>query len=127
MALADPTITEQANSVTLMTAVVIVLMFSLYTHAQGDKLAVTVPHRLTLSRLRDTTVSSEVIDFVGGRGQVRVEVVGDVGATVVAVKPAAGAIESIPARSRRIEGGDLVYVVARPDVIRRLESRSTML
>lgn len=78
LALADPAITQQANSVTLMTAVIMVLMLSLYTHSKGDQLAVEVPRRISWTDLRDRTVSNEVVELVGGRGQVTVEVVGAV-------------------------------------------------
>lgn len=48
--------------------------------------------------------------------------VGGVGATVVAVKAAGEPIEPIPARSRPLAVGDLVYVVAKPASIRQLEA-----
>lgn len=78
LALADPAITQQANSVTLVTAVIVVLMLSLYTHAQGDTLAVDIPRRLSWERLRERTVSTDVVERVGGLGRVTVEVVGAV-------------------------------------------------
>lgn len=78
LALADPTITQSANSVALMTAVVVVLMLSLYTHALGDSLAERVPHRISLRGLSARTVSGDVVELVGGFGQVAVEVVGEV-------------------------------------------------
>lgn len=45
--------------------------------------------------------------------------------TVVAVKPTDGAVEAIPPKSRTIEAGDTLYVVARPDRVRRLETDAT--
>jgi hypothetical protein len=78
LALADPAITQQANSVILMTAVVVVSMLTLYTHAKGDALAAEAPKQITWQQLRDRTVSSDVIELVGGRGQVTIEVVGGV-------------------------------------------------
>ena len=78
LALADPAITQQANSTTLVTAVIVVLMLTLYTHAKGDQLGGEAPRRLSWRELRDRTVSREVVDLVGGFGQVRVEVVGEV-------------------------------------------------
>ncbi|MFB6132233.1 MAG: potassium channel family protein [Halanaeroarchaeum sp.] len=78
LAFVDPTITQSANSVALMTAVVVVTMLSLYTHSLGDRLATEVPHRFTLERLRATTVSADVVELVGGRGEVPVSVVGEV-------------------------------------------------
>ena len=78
LALADPAITQQANSVTLITAVIVVLMLALYTHSRGDALGDEVPRRLSWRRIRDRTVSSDVVELVGGRGRVTVEVVGSV-------------------------------------------------
>lgn len=78
LAFVDPSITESANSIALMTAVVVVLMLSLYTHSLGDRLATTIPHHISLQTLRETTISTDVIDFVGGRSEVQVSVVGEV-------------------------------------------------
>lgn len=78
LALADPAITQQANSITLVTAVIVVLMISLYTHAKGDQLGSEAPRRLSWKQLRDRTVSREVVELVGGLGEVRIEVVGGV-------------------------------------------------
>ncbi|MFB6268144.1 MAG: TrkA C-terminal domain-containing protein [Halodesulfurarchaeum sp.] len=78
LALVDPMITQQAESGALMTAVIVVLMASLYTHSMGDRLATQVPHHISWSRIRERTVSSDVVELVGGRGQVRVEVVGGI-------------------------------------------------
>ena len=50
--------------------------------------------------------------------------IGDLGATVVAVKPASRGVQPVPQRSRIVEAGDVLYVVARPDAIRRLEAGS---
>ena len=50
--------------------------------------------------------------------------VGDVELTVVAVKPADGAVEAVPARNRTLSPGDRLYVIARPEALRRLEARS---
>lgn len=52
------------------------------------------------------------------------ETVGDLGATVVAVKPAEGSVEPVPVRDRSIDAGDLVYVVGSPAAIRQLEERA---
>lgn len=50
--------------------------------------------------------------------------VGDLGATVVAVKPSDEPVEPVPPRSRALVAGDLVYVVASPAAIRQLEERA---
>lgn len=78
LALADPAITQQANSVTLMTAVVIISMITLYAHAKGDGLAAVAPRRLSWRTIRDRTVSNEVVEFMAGGNRVTVEVVGAV-------------------------------------------------
>lgn len=78
LAFVDPSITQSANSVALMTAVVVVLMLSLYTHSLGDRLATTVPRHFSFRSIRETTISADVVDFVGGRGEVTVSVVGEV-------------------------------------------------
>lgn len=51
--------------------------------------------------------------------------VGDVEATVAAVRPAAGSIEPIPPRTRVLGVGDVLYLVARPDVVRDIEARAS--
>ncbi|UWG48795.1 TrkA, K+ transport system, NAD-binding component [Halanaeroarchaeum sp. HSR-CO] len=50
--------------------------------------------------------------------------VGDLGATVVAVKPTEDAVDPVPPMSRPLAAGDLVYVVASPATIRQLEERA---
>lgn len=50
--------------------------------------------------------------------------VADANATVVAVGPPGGAIEAIPSRDRTLVAGDTLYVVARPEDLRRLEARA---
>ncbi len=79
MALSDKTITRNQNSVALVVAIVVVLMVTLYAHAQGDKLGADLPRRFTIRQLTERTLSTDVVELVGGRGQVRVTVAGDVG------------------------------------------------
>lgn len=50
--------------------------------------------------------------------------VGEVDAPVVAIKPDAGAVHPLPSRSRTLGPGDTLYAVARPDVIRALETKA---
>jgi hypothetical protein len=78
LALADPAIVEAENNVALLVAIVVVLMLTLYAHAQGDKLGAAVPRRFTLQSIAERTLSTDVVELVGGRGQVRVRVAGDV-------------------------------------------------
>jgi hypothetical protein len=63
----------------ILIAILVVLMITLYAHAKGDELGANVPHRISLRTLRERTLSSDVVELVGGRGEVRVEVVGEVG------------------------------------------------
>ncbi|MFC6771072.1 potassium transporter TrkA, partial [Halorubrum pallidum] len=78
LALNDETIRSSEHAPALLTAIVVVLMLSLYAHAQGDKLGASVPKRISLQQLRDRTLSSDVIELVGGRGRVTVEIAGEV-------------------------------------------------
>jgi hypothetical protein len=77
----------------------------------------------SLLRVADETMAavtiSEGADVVG-------ETLGSLDVTVAAVRPASGPIRAIPTRSRVIEAGDTLYVVARPDVLRRLDLRTSV-
>jgi len=79
MALNDPTFTQSANQVRLSVALIVVLMLSLYAHSAGDKMGAEFPRRLSLRKLTNRTLSTDVVELVGGRGQVAVRVAGDVG------------------------------------------------
>lgn len=78
LAISDPVVRESTNSVVLISAIMVVLMLSLYAHNRGDAMGATFPKRVSLRGLRNRTLSTDVIDLVGGRGRVRVEVSGDV-------------------------------------------------
>lgn len=78
LALNDPTIRGAPNSVTLTVALIVVMMLTLYAHNRGDVLGSSLPRRLTLRALRTQTLSRDVVELVGGRGQVRVSVLGEV-------------------------------------------------
>lgn len=79
LALNDPTFTQSANQVRLTVAVVVVLMLSLYAHNAGDRMGTEFPRRLSLRKLTERTLSTDVVELAGGRGQVRVTVSGEVG------------------------------------------------
>jgi len=79
MAFNDVTVVQSSNSVALVTALVVVLMGCFYAHAKGDALGASVPKHFSLKRLRERTLSRDVVDLVGGIGQVRVPIVGAVG------------------------------------------------
>ncbi|MDG5776390.1 TrkA C-terminal domain-containing protein [Haloarculaceae archaeon H-GB1-1] len=76
LAIADPTVTQSANAPSVMTGLLVVAMMSLYAHNRGDAMGARVPKRLSLSKLRERTLSTEV--KLPGRDEVRVRVVGDV-------------------------------------------------
>ncbi|WP_136717212.1 potassium channel family protein [Halorientalis salina] len=78
LALADPAITESANAPTVVTGILVVTGLSLYAHAKGDQLGANFPKRLSFSKLRERTLSRDVIELIGGRDEVRLTVTGDV-------------------------------------------------
>ncbi|GGM31872.1 hypothetical protein GCM10009006_11750 [Haloarcula argentinensis] len=78
MALADKSITQAPNAERIITAIILVGMVSLYAHSKGDQLGANFPKRLSLQGLRDKKLSADVVEFVGGRDEVRIRIVGDV-------------------------------------------------
>jgi hypothetical protein len=79
LALNDPTVTGSAYQIRFTVAIVVVLMMTLYAHSMGDKFGAEMPRKLSIRRLTERTLSTDVIELVGGRGEVRVTVAGDVG------------------------------------------------
>ncbi|WP_293027432.1 TrkA C-terminal domain-containing protein [Natronococcus sp.] len=67
-----------AQSPRLLVAVLVVLMLALYAHNEGDKLGAELPRRLSLSGLRQRTLSADVIEFVGAAGQVPIRPTGEI-------------------------------------------------
>jgi hypothetical protein len=78
LALADQSIVRSANAPTVLTSILVVTGAALYAHARGDQMGATMPRRFSLKRLREQTLSPEVVELVGGRGEVQIEVVGEV-------------------------------------------------
>lgn len=78
LALNDPTIRANASGTTILVAIVVVLMISLYAHSKGDEMGASFPRRISWRGLRERTLSTDVVELVGGRGQVRVEITGDI-------------------------------------------------
>ena len=78
LALVDPTISTLPNSERVIIAILVVMMMTLYAHSQGDKLGVAFPRRLSLRTLRERTLSTDVVELVGGHGEVRVTPSGEV-------------------------------------------------
>jgi hypothetical protein len=62
-----------AQSTTGVAAILVVLMLSLWAHAQGDKLGASLPRQLTLSRLRGTDFSTDFLERVDTYGQIRIK------------------------------------------------------
>ncbi len=78
LALADRTITAAPNAERVVTAIIVVSMASMYAHAKGDQMGAEFPRRLSLGKLRERTLSADVVELVGGRREVRVRVVGEI-------------------------------------------------
>jgi hypothetical protein len=78
LALADPAVLREGQE-RLVVALVVVLMLAFYAHAKGDAMAAEFPRRISLRKLRERTLSTDVVEWAGGRGQVRVTVTGEVG------------------------------------------------
>ena len=76
LALNDPAVLESGTRVVV--ALLVVLMISLYAHAKGDAMGASMPKRLSLKKIRDRTLSTDVVELVGSRGEVRIEIAGDV-------------------------------------------------
>lgn len=73
----------------------------------------------SLLRTADETMAAVAV----GAGSDLVEsTVGDAEVVVAAVRPADGAVQPIPSRAYAFGAGDLVYLVGRPDAIRRFEA-----
>ncbi|AOW81101.1 potassium transporter TrkA [Halodesulfurarchaeum formicicum] len=75
MGFIDP---QMADSWTGITATAVILMASLWAHSQGDKLAVATPRGLTLRRLRESRLSSDLIERIDTLGQVHIRPIGDI-------------------------------------------------
>ena len=73
----------------------------------------------SLLRNADETMASVA---VGAGSDLDGSTVGEVGAVVAAVRPAESSVRPIPPRSYAFGAGDLVYLVGRPDAIRRFET-----
>lgn len=78
LALTDQSVTRQATGPVVVVAILVVLMMSLYAHAKGDAMGASFPRYVSLRMLREQTLSADVVERVGGRGQVRVQVAGGV-------------------------------------------------
>jgi hypothetical protein len=63
-----------ATSPAALVALLIVMMATTYAHNRGDQMGATFPRRITIQRLRDRTLSRDVIERVGGFGQARIRV-----------------------------------------------------
>jgi hypothetical protein len=79
LALNDPTIRASENATVLLVAIIVVAMLSLYAHSKGDELGESLPRHVSLRKFTERSLSSDVVELVGGRGQVYVRVAGEVG------------------------------------------------
>lgn len=70
---------EIVASPAALVSALVVMMATLYAHAQGDKMGAEFPRRLTLRGLSERSLSADVVERVGRFGHVRVRVTGEVG------------------------------------------------
>lgn len=115
LGLIDPSITSSPR---LMVALVVIMMLSLYAHAQGDKLGSTLPRRFSLRELGTRTLSGDVIFNVGGIGHVEITPVGEV-KDIEGYPPLSSELRTELARSTWEFSADLPI----EELERRLESR----
>ena len=73
----------------------------------------------SLLRTADETMAAIT---VGAGSALEGSTVGDVAVVVAAVRPEDGSVQPIPPRSYAFDPGDLVYLVGRPDALRRFEA-----
>jgi len=76
----------------------------------------------TLLRGVDETMSAIT---VGAGSELVGERVDSIKTAVLAIRPAGGKLTPLPDRGRLFEAGETLYVLDRPDVLRRLEQRAT--
>lgn len=76
LGLLDP---QFVTSPTALISALVVMMATLYAHAQGDRMGAEFPRRFTLKNLRDRGLSAEAVERVGRFGQVRLRATGEVG------------------------------------------------
>lgn len=75
MGLVDPQLT---GSWTGIVAILVILMFSLWAHNQGDKLGAATPRKLTLKSLRHSRLSADLVERVDSYGQVHIRPIGEI-------------------------------------------------
>jgi len=75
----------------------------------------------TLLRSVDETMSSIT---VGAASELVGESADSIKTAVLAIRPSEGKLLPLPARDRAFEAGETLYVLGRPDVLRRLEQRA---
>ncbi|ELZ32945.1 trka-like protein [Halogeometricum pallidum JCM 14848] len=80
-------------------------------------------HEFT-SLLRGADETMETVTIEAGSDLVGATL-GNLDATVVAVRTAAGSIDAIPARARELDADDVLFLVARPETIRRVSRFAT--
>ncbi|MGQ3328359.1 cation:proton antiporter regulatory subunit [Halorubrum sp. FL23] len=73
----------------------------------------------SLLRNADETMASVTVE---AGSDLEGSTVGEVGAVVAAIRPEGGSVQPIPRRAYALGAGDLVYLVGRPDAIRRIEA-----
>jgi hypothetical protein len=82
------------------------------------------PDREFAGLLRAADETMGVVTVGAGSGLVGTTV-GDLAVSVAAMRPTSGTVEAIPGRSRTVSAGDTLYVIARPDLLRKLEGEAS--
>lgn len=74
----DQTVVQEPTIPRTSVALLVVGLVGLYAHNKGDEMAAEFPSRLSLSELRERTLSPELAEYVDGGREVRIRVVGEV-------------------------------------------------
>jgi hypothetical protein len=79
LALSDSSVIGSVGTgLPVVVAIVVIVMMTLYAHAQGDAMGASFPKRVSLRAIRERTLSTDVVELVGGRGEVTVSIAGGV-------------------------------------------------
>ncbi|WP_135828908.1 potassium channel family protein [Halorussus halobius] len=76
LGLLDP---QFVASPTALVSALVVMMATLYAHAQGDRMGTEFPRRFTVRGLRERGLSAEAVERAGRFGRARVRTTGEVG------------------------------------------------
>lgn len=72
LALVDPSILQSANAPTVVIALLVVMLATLYAHNRGDQLGASFPRRLSWRSIGERTLSAELVEIVRNEATIRV-------------------------------------------------------